>query len=97
MPGERELPRSGVERRTLEQQADSEIPAQRDREVPSRHAIRPLFDLTNDTCPPAQGQELGAEIPIPLLFGHTKRGQGVFNRVERRSFRGVIFRHEPRE
>jgi len=36
---------------TLEQQADGEKPAQCHGEVARRHAIGPLFDLTNDSRP----------------------------------------------
>jgi hypothetical protein len=50
------LSRGFVQRGPFEQQPDREVSAQRDREIPGGDAVGPLFDLSHDTRPPAQGQ-----------------------------------------
>ena len=86
-----------VERRPFEQQADREVSAQRHREVPCRHAVGPLFDLTHDAGPSSQGQQFGAQIVLALVIGDTELGEGVCDRVERAPLGGAVLGDEPRE
>ena len=69
---EGELLRRVVERRPLEQQAHREISAQRDREIASRDAVGPLFNLPHDAGPAAQGEQFRAEI-VGVLGPHGHR------------------------
>ena len=86
-----------VERRPLEQQADREVSAQRHREVPRRHAVGPLFNLTHDAGPSSQGKQFGAQIVRALIIGDTELGERMCDRAERAPLGGAVVRDEPWE
>ena len=94
---ERELPRGFVECGPFEQQADREVSAQRDREIPCRDAVGPLFDLPHDAGPPSQGQQFGAQIVLALVILNTELTERVCDRVERAPFSGVVVGDEAGE
>ena len=96
-PTERELSRGFVERGPFEQQADREVSAQRDREIPCRDAVGPLFDLPHDAGPASQGQQFGAQIVLALVVMNTELSEGVCDRVERAPFGGVVVGDEAGE
>ena len=82
-PTEGELSRRLVERGPFEQQAYREVSAQRDREIPCRDPVGPLFDLTHDAGPASQGEQFGAQIVDALVIGNTelRRGSGRSSRA----------------
>ena len=86
-----------VERRTLHQQAHCEEPAEGHREVPSRHPVGALFDLTNDAGPSAQRQQLRAQKVGTFVVGDPELSEGVGNRGECVPFGGAIVACEPRQ
>ena len=94
---EGELSRRLVERGPFEEQADCEVSAQCHREVPGRHAVRPLFDLSHDAGPSSQGEQFSAQIVCALVVGDTKLGERVRNRVEGAPPGGAVLGDEPWE
>src|SRR5262249_6699024 len=68
-----DLSRGRAERRTLEQQPDSQISAQSDRQIARGHAVGPLFDLKHDAGPSTQRQEFGGQIRLPSILADAER------------------------
>jgi hypothetical protein len=81
----------------FKEEADREVSAQRDREIPRRDAVRPLFDLPHDASPAAQGQQFGAQIILALVVTNTELGERVCDRVERVPFGGMVVGDDARK
>src|SRR5215510_5748424 len=86
-----------LERGAFEEEPDGEISSQGNREIPRRHAVWPYFDLTNDTGPPPQRQQLGGQIVLPLIIRHAKLSEGILNGAERIAPGVIILGDDTRE
>jgi len=85
------------QRRALDEQADGEVPAERDGEVAGGHTVGPLLDLADDAGPAAEREELGAEERGPLGGRHAEIGERALDRGQRAPAGAAIRRDEPRE